>query len=77
MNFLLTGEIVRRLGITESRLDSLIRTGRLASPTKDSAGRRIWSPDDLERVRAAMAVDRRRTGSRVQPSAPSAGGQSC
>ncbi len=55
----------RALGISTSRLWNLIRSGRLAAPTKDPSGDYIWYPEDVERARVALLVDRRRK-SRIQ-----------
>ena len=59
-----TPAAARALGVTYWRLVSAIRCGRLAPPAKDSSGDFVWTEEDLERARAALAV---RKGKGVQP----------
>ncbi len=61
-----TGAVARELAIPVSRLRSLIVTGRLAPPEKDSSGDFIWRSEDIEQARAALQVDRRRKADRVR-----------
>lgn len=48
-----TGEVARFLGVTEPRLNDLIRRARIAPLPPVAAGRRVWSPDHI--VAAAVA----------------------
>jgi hypothetical protein len=50
----------REIGIAPSHLYSLIRSGKVPAPPKDSSGDYLWDQDALEAAREALAVDRRR-----------------
>jgi hypothetical protein len=56
MDFLKTPVVAERLGIGYHLLFGLIRSRRLTPPAKDSSGDYVWTPDDIERVRAALAA---------------------
>ena len=60
MNRLKSVMAARELGIPYSHLASLLRSGKFPPPQKDSSGDFLWSPQDLEAARRAMALDRRR-----------------
>jgi hypothetical protein len=59
-----TREAIEELGITEDRLRSLIRSGRLAPPKKNGSGDLVWTSADIARARAALGNNRRK-GSRA------------
>jgi hypothetical protein len=40
-------------------LIGLLRSGRLTPPAKDSSGDYVWTPEDVERARAALRDGRR------------------
>lgn len=63
-----TTELVRQLGITHNQIAYLIRENRLQPPLKDASGDYLWSDDDVERLRAALAKLRSRR--RATASAP-------
>ena len=50
------------LGITYHRLVSLLRSGKLPPPRKDSSGDYVWTDGDLAAARKALAAGRRRKG---------------
>ncbi len=51
-----TGQTAQFLGVTEPRLNDLVRKGRL-DPTPDSvAGRRQWWPEHILAAAAAIGV---------------------
>jgi hypothetical protein len=62
-----TGEAVRRLGCAYWQLIGALRGGKLQPPAKDSAGQFVWTEEDLERARKALATDRRRKEHREDP----------
>jgi hypothetical protein len=63
-----TKEAARLLGVPMSRLHRLLGDNRLRPPpAKDSRGDLWWSPEDLERARAAL---KRRKPEHRQASAP-------
>lgn len=67
MKDLLTSlEAAVEVGKSIDYLHGLIRGKRIKSPLK-LAGRLWWSPADVERVRAAMAIDRRKREFRHLP----------
>ena len=55
-----TKSAAARLGATVEQLLACIYHGKLAPPGKDESGDYIWFDSDIERARAALAVDRRR-----------------
>jgi hypothetical protein len=48
----------RMLGISFSRLHSLIRSGKIAAPQKDTSGDFLWSDEDLASARKTLAASR-------------------
>jgi hypothetical protein len=52
-------QAAQQIGCGYYRLMSLIRDGRLTPPSKDSSGDYIWGPEDVERARFALRIDRR------------------
>ena len=49
-----TGQVARQLGVTEPRLNDLIRKGKLNPPPPISAGRRAWQAEHA--LQAAMGL---------------------
>jgi hypothetical protein len=58
--FLKSSQVIRLLGISYYRLVSTLRSGKMEPPARDFSGDFIWLEADIERLRAALAVDRRR-----------------
>lgn len=54
------------IGATVAQLRGAISNGKLDPPEKDASGDYLWTDEDLDRARAALAVDRRRK----RPEAP-------
>ncbi|HKB39263.1 MAG TPA: hypothetical protein VKD72_22685 [Gemmataceae bacterium] len=54
-----TIQVVRKLAVSYGRVMDLIRHGRIPPPQKDVSGDYIWSPEDVERARVALATARR------------------
>jgi hypothetical protein len=54
-----TPQAAREAGIPLTHLYSLLRTGKLAPPAKDSSGHYVWSDADVARIFQALAGDRR------------------
>jgi hypothetical protein len=50
------------IGTTYSRLINLVRFKKIDPPQKDSSGDYVWTREDLERARKALAVGRRGRG---------------
>jgi hypothetical protein len=48
------------LGVSYSRLINLIRFRRMDPPAKDSSNDYVWTEQDLERARQALAAGRRK-----------------
>ena len=66
-------EVVALLGTTFHRLCAALRSGKVDPlPAKDASGDFRWLPPDVERARAALAVDRRFKANKLP--APSAQG---
>ncbi len=57
-SYLKSPAAAKLLGITYSTLCNLIRTDRLKPPAKDSSGDYVWSAEDLDRARQALAMRR-------------------
>jgi hypothetical protein len=60
MPYLKSRALADQLGITYYRLMELMRSGKLKAPQKDSSGDFVWSEDDVQRAREALAMGRRR-----------------
>ena len=58
-DYMKTPTAAQTLGVTVTRLSSLLRYGRLKAPTKDTSGDYIWSPADIATAREVLAVGRR------------------
>jgi hypothetical protein len=50
----------RELGVSYHQLAGLLRSRKIPPPQKDSSGDYIWTDEDLDRARQALAVDLRR-----------------
>jgi hypothetical protein len=62
MPFLKTPAAADLLGVGSWRLIGLLRSKRLAPPQKDSSGDYLWTNEDLERARQALASRRLNNG---------------
>lgn len=60
MQQLKTTEVARQLGTPYHRIASALRSQKLSPPSKDYSGDFIWTEADVEALRQALAVDRRR-----------------
>jgi hypothetical protein len=60
LTFLNTRAAARLLGRNANALHYLIQNDYLAEPQKDASGNYLWFPEDIERARAALAIDRRK-----------------
>jgi DNA-binding transcriptional MerR regulator len=54
-----TREVAQQLGYRTSRIHLLIQDNLITPPVKDEYGNYRWFPADVERARAALAIDRR------------------
>jgi hypothetical protein len=59
MPYLKSRAVADQLGVPYWRLFDLIRSRRLVAPDKDSSGDYVWTSDDVERARQALAATRR------------------
>jgi hypothetical protein len=50
-----TSEVVRHLGTNLSRIQYLLRHGKIAPPGKDASGDFVWTSADIDAARAALA----------------------
>jgi hypothetical protein len=55
-----TPQAARELGMTVTRLRSMIQNEKIEPPAKDTSGDFVWTAQDLERARQAALTDRRR-----------------
>jgi predicted site-specific integrase-resolvase len=51
----------RELGVAATRLHSILRSGKMPLPMRDSSGDFIWTDTDLTEAKRAMTIDRRRS----------------
>jgi hypothetical protein len=51
-----TSEVLALVNIPHYRLDYLVRAGRVSRPARDASGDFIWSADDVECLRRALAA---------------------
>jgi hypothetical protein len=56
----LTRDVSRILNVPIPQLHAMLRCRRMREPQRDSSGRFIWTPEDVEEARRALATDRRR-----------------
>jgi hypothetical protein len=56
--FLKTPAAADALGVQYWTLHQLIRQRSIPAPAKDSSGDFVWSPEDLDRARQALAARR-------------------
>jgi hypothetical protein len=54
--YLKTPVAARQLGTTYHRVMGLIRFGKIPTPERDSSGDYLWTAEDLERARQALAA---------------------
>ncbi len=62
-----TSQICQLIPITWSKLMGLIRTQRLRPPGKNARGDYVWVETDLQRVRIAARIDRRKKEMKEAP----------
>jgi len=55
------------IGATVAQIMAAIYAGKLTPPAKDESGDYVWSDEDLERARQALATDRRRKETQASP----------
>jgi hypothetical protein len=56
-----TPEVALLLGVSYPRITAALRDGRLNPlPERDSSGHFSWTESDIERLKTALATDRRR-----------------
>lgn len=58
MRLLTSGDAAKELGLSRDRVIQLEREGELRA-MRDSAGRRLFKPRDVERLRRSREEDRR------------------
>jgi hypothetical protein len=68
-HFLKTPQLCKHLKVGYWRIMSMIRSGKLPEPAKDTSGHYVWGPDDVEAARQALSVDYRRKQHRQAVSA--------
>ncbi len=71
--YLTTGEVATELGIPRWRLAYLIERGELPSPSARVPGRRLFTDDDVTRIRRALAGQRPDRGRTSLPPSPTEG----
>jgi hypothetical protein len=55
-----TSQVAELLQTAVTRIEAAIRARKLAAPARLPGGAFGWLPDDVERARAAIAIDYRR-----------------
>lgn len=55
-----TAEVTLKHGIVYGRLMAALRLGKMPYPQRTPNGRFIWTDEDVSRLQAALATDRRR-----------------
>jgi hypothetical protein len=56
---------VEELGTTYHKLIGLLRFKKISPPGRDSSGDYVWTDEDIERARQALATGRRRVEAAV------------
>ncbi len=59
-----TREVLQELNASYHRVHSVLRSGKVTPPAKDVSGDFAWTAQDVEAVRHAMTIDRRRKDAR-------------
>jgi hypothetical protein len=54
-----TSEVITHLGTTHHKLWGLFRSNKIRPPGKDVSGDYVWSDEDVECARRALATDLR------------------
>ena len=62
MPYFKTPVVASQLNVPDHRLHYLLRGNKIAPPQKDSSGDYVWTPEDVERARHALAARRPRQG---------------
>ena len=57
--FITIGEVARQVGIDRWRLAYLIERGELPPPSTQVPGRRLFSPEDVEKIKQALEAMRK------------------
>ena len=52
--FLTIGEVAKKVGVDRWRLAYLIERGKLPPPSSKVPGRRLFSPENVERIRKSL-----------------------
>lgn len=74
--FLTIGQVAREIGVPRWRLAYWLERGDLPQPTLTVPGRRLWSREDVERVKSLLRVDGEAEGGHVEHEhAPAATGE--
>ncbi len=60
-----TGELLRRAGISYTKLSSLIASGKIVPPPA-IGNRRMWPDEAVDQIREAVQIDLRRRDNRRQ-----------
>jgi hypothetical protein len=60
LTYLKTPAVSGLLGVSYWQITSLLRTRTITPPAKDSSGDYVWTEEDVERARQALAARRRR-----------------
>lgn len=63
MEYLKTSQVAKLLGMREHHLQYLTRQG-IVDPGRDGSGDRIWSAEDIDRVREILAQRKRKAETR-------------
>jgi DNA-binding transcriptional MerR regulator len=51
-----TGQVARLLGVTERRLNHLVRRGKITPTPLVNAGRRLWGPEHVISAAGALGL---------------------
>ncbi len=52
-----TGQVARALGITEPRLNDLLRRGKISLLPPVASGRRLWGREHIQAAEAQLGID--------------------
>jgi len=63
ITFVTIGQVAREVGMSRWRLAYLIERGELPPPSAEVPGRRLFSPEDVEKIKHALEAMEEGTGS--------------
>ena len=65
--FMTIGQVAQEVGVSRWRLAYLIERGEIPPPSAEVPGRRLFSPEDVQKIKVVLQAKCERTGGRRSP----------